>query len=95
MSVDMDQVLGFLAQLVVVGGGVAAIYWGVKKWVGDIADNTKETAKQLETSNGHTVGHYVEDTASKLDELAEVGRENRTLIEHVSDRLDAHLKGHN
>ena len=91
---DVDQLLGYLVQLTLIGGGIGGMYLAVKRWVKDISGNTKKTAKQLETSNGRTVGQYVEDSAKQLDEIAEYGKENRTLIRHVADRLDAHLKGH-
>ena len=94
MTVDLEQTLTFLVQIIIIVGGVGGGYFAIKKWVKAVAKNAKETARQLETSNGHTVGELVEDSAHKLDELTEYGRENRTLIEHVSGRLDAHIAGH-
>lgn len=94
MTIDMAEWVPIIAQIVIIGGGVAGMYWAVKRWVRDISETGKSTAKQLETSNGHTAGELLEDIAIKVDELGVYGKENRTLIEHVSERLDAHLKGH-
>lgn len=92
--IDLEQVLGLLAQLVVILAGIGGLYLGLKKWIRNVSTNTTETAHQLQTSNGHTIGQYIETTARQIEELSTFGQTSRILIEQVSARLDAHLTGH-
>lgn len=92
---NASQLLAIAAQLTILAGSVGAGLLWFKRWVRrQVADPTAETTRQLQTSNGHTIGQLIESTSAKVDELTTFGKENRSLIQHVSDRLDAHLKGH-
>lgn len=94
MSIELGGLLTAMAQLVVIGGGLAGIYWGIKRWVSDISKNAKSAAQRLETSNGHTVGDYVEEIASSVDELKGMARDNRTRIEVMETWRNEHTRGH-
>ena len=94
MTLDVDQLLGYLAQLVIILGGIGGGYLAVKKWVKSVSKNAEKAAHQLETSNGKTVGEYVEEMAKAIPELQGIARDNRTRIELLETRFDSHLKGH-
>lgn len=81
-AVDITILLGF----------VGFLYIGFKKWVRKTATPAETAAKRLETSNGHTVGYYVEDMHQKLEHVLETSKENRVLIQLAHERLDRHLK---
>jgi protein-tyrosine-phosphatase len=108
-----SQVLTAATQVVIILGALAAGYASLRKWVRDTAGTAEvraevaaqaatTAAQQLATSNGRTVGQYVESSAAKLDELAGMARDNRTLIvetrrelaETRRDLAEHVIKGH-
>ena len=92
---NASQLLAIAAQLTILAGSVGAGLLWFKRWVRkQVAEPVTETTRQLETSNGHTIGQIIESTQAQVTELTTFGKENRSLIQHLSDRLDAHLKGH-
>lgn len=94
------------AMVVVVSAIVAVVVW-FRKWVRSLVASVDETTKQLRTSNGHTVGQYVEEIRREVSTLGEWAGENyamgkqalaeaqqaNTLARHAHDRLDAFLAG--
>lgn len=75
--VDVVQVAATLAAMVVVIGGIAAAVAWLRKWITGLAATASRaeraatvaatrTSEQLKTSNGHTVGQYVEGIAAEV-----------------------------
>lgn len=105
MTVDLVALVSVLAGGTVVAGGLVAGFLRVRKWVAGVAVSTQEAGRQLQTSNGKTVGDYVEDTArdigdmkGSIAELSNATTENRetsiaalTLARHLNERFDSHL----
>lgn len=104
--VDVVQVMATLAAMVVVVGGIAGAVVAMRRWIQGLAASAgraeeaatvaaKQTTQQLATSNGHTIGQYVEQTASAVDLLrSEIGvltdwtGENRDLAKLAADRAE-------
>lgn len=88
---------------------LAAGYLAFRRWVQRVGADAREAAAQLKTRNGTTVAGYVEHVVDEVAHLrGEIATltarttENRdlavgahALAQATSDRLDAHLKGHN
>lgn len=108
MTIDLVPVLGSLAALTVVVGGITAALVAIRRWIRNVARPAQQAADQLATSNGQTIGQYVEQVASdvtavkaELGTLSTTAAENRelataalALARHTGERLDAHLSGH-
>jgi len=102
VRVDVNAVLAVAGQLVTLLIGLGALYVGLRRWVERVAGApARAAAEQLQTSNGTTVAGYVEALAKDVGELktahattAEQASTALTLARHTSDRLDAHLSGH-
>lgn len=74
----MVQVMATLAAAVVVVSGTTAGVVFIRKWIQGLAASAarveKATSEQLRTSNGHTIGQYVEQTADQVTQLrSEIG----------------------
>lgn len=102
MKIDLQALLDAGGSLVVLVGGLAAGYWGLRRWVQRAAKEAQAVNEQLKTSNGTTVAGYVEQTAQQITEMrAELAAQRDTatmahaLARSAHDRLDAHLIGHN
>lgn len=98
----MGEIAATLAAMVVVIGAVAGGVVAIRRWIAGVARSAqaaevaaakaaKETARQLATSNGHTIGQCVEQTAQELAALrSEVHiltqwtGDNRTLAQQAS-----------
>lgn len=84
-----------------VGGWLALRKW-LRGWVRGVAEDSREAARQLTTSNGTTVAQYVEQTNKAVAEATALAQTNAARIEAVaavaemtSRRLDDHLlRGH-
>lgn len=87
--------LGAAGTVVGILAGLVLLARAVRTWVRDQAAQVAATAKQVETTNGRTLGQLAESTATKVDELSGMARDNRTLIVDVQRRLDEHMvRGH-
>lgn len=104
--VDVVQVMATLAAMVVVVGGIAAAVVAIRRWIQGLAVSAgraeqaatraaEQTTQQLATSNGHTIGQYVEATALAVSQLrSEIGvltgwtAENRDLAKLAADRAE-------
>lgn len=95
MLIDLQAALTVLATLTVVGGGIAAALVAIRRWIRNVARPAQATTNQLRTSNGHTAGQLIEQVATDVGELKGMARDNRTLVEQMSRRLDDHIvRGH-
>jgi hypothetical protein len=100
MTVDVEQVIPVLAQLTVLGGGIAAAYIGLKRWIEKQAAPAKVAAKQLEPNGGtqESTRHLIEQTAADVSGLTELAAANRELANQAltsaqlaHERIDRHL----
>lgn len=90
MNVTIGDVMSFLNSLIPITLGVAAIMYGIRRWIKTITATQEAAAKQLQTSNGTTVAGYVERSSKKLDELAaEVSKQQRVGVQNHEIALSA------
>lgn len=105
----MVQVMATLAAAVVVVSGITAGVVFIRKWIQGLAATAlrteqaatvaaDHTTEQLRTSNGHTVGEYVEQTASTVEGMrSEISvltgwaSDNRTLAQQARSEAAAAL----
>lgn len=78
-------------QVVVLLTAIVAAYWGLRRWVQRAAAESRVTARQLATSNGHTAGQLVESTAAEVTQLRQIADANRVRLDALDARLDRHL----
>lgn len=78
-----------------------AIRRWLKHWVKGVAEDSREAARQLSTSNGTTVAQYIERMDKQVADVATLAQDSsrradvaHTLAQHVSGRLDEHLLHH-
>lgn len=104
---DFITAIGLVSNFVLIAGVFSAGYFGFKKWIHRVAHNTGEMKRQLETSDGKTVGNFSEETAHDVDNLkknvgilveradqnADRSMEALVLAKHANERLDALLTG--
>lgn len=95
VSVDLEQVQLFVGVLV----GIIALAVFLKK---ALKSNIENVLRELQTGNGERIGVYAHKNYVKLEEVAGLSRDNRTLIEEhgrqireVRDELVRHeITGH-
>lgn len=90
-----------LATAALIVAALLAIRRWLKHWVKGVAEDSREAARQLTTSNGTTVAQYVEQVAGQVKEVSALAQDTSrrveavsTLAEFTSRRLDEHLLGH-
>lgn len=87
------------------GGFLAIRRWlerKLKGWMAGVAEDSREAARQLTTSNGTTVAQYVERTDKRVNDVTTLAQDTSrrvdavmALAEQNSRRLDEHLlRGH-
>lgn len=105
MQVDLVVLISVLVGLATLIGLCVKGYLKVKGWIAEVARSSRQSADQLQTSNGTTVAGYIEQSSRKLDRLTDdmavqkkVSAENReialgaqTLANSAHARLDSHL----
>lgn len=112
VSLSWPAIAGGLAAITAVLAGIITVaawaYRRLRAWVQRTAAAAETTALALRTSNGHSVGDYVESTAAEVRQVkTDVGtltewageavtRAERAeqLAQALAQRLDAHLIGH-
>lgn len=95
IGIDLEQALLVISVIL----GAATIFVMIKK---TFKNQIASIVKELQTGNGSSIAHYVVKTSNKLDEVAGLSRDNRTLIEEhgrqireVRDELIRHqVEGH-
>lgn len=80
-----------------IAGWLALRKW-LKGWVKGVAEDSREAARQLTTSNGKTVAEYVEQVAKQVADVSTLAQDTArradaaaTLAEMTSRRLDEHM----
>lgn len=98
----MQLVVSVLTAIGLGAGGFFALRKWLRGWVAGVAEDSREAARQLTTSNGTTVAQYVERTDKRLNDVSTLAQNNAIRIEAVaalaelnSRRIDEHLlRGH-
>lgn len=94
--------VGALTATGLIGAGLAWLTRRVKRWVAGVAEDSREAARQLTTSNGTTVAQYVERTDRQVKEVTTLAQDTSRRVDAIaalaqenSRRLDEHLlRGH-
>lgn len=78
----------FIANLVVIIGGLGALYYAFKRWVRDVSRKADIVNRKISTPNNHsTIGEQVENINLRFDTV-------ETLVYSNRDTIKEHLKGH-
>lgn len=89
---DPVNITEVITNMIIIAGGVASLYFGIKRWVKKVALGTEKTMEQLDTGNGTTIGKM----SARTHELASAANakadRNYELFIAVSERLDAHME---
>lgn len=102
LSQWMDLIVGALTALSLGVAGWLALRKWLKKWISEVAADSREAARQLSTSNGKTVAQYVEQVAQEVKGAVTLAQDSarradlaHALAEHAHRRLDDHMiRGH-
>lgn len=94
----MQLVVAALTAIGMGAGGFFALRKWLRGWIAGVAEDSREAARQLTTSNGTTVAQYVERMDKQIAEVNTLAQNNAIRIEAVaamadvtSRRLDEHL----
>lgn len=84
----------FIANMVVILGGVAGLYFAFKRWIRDVARDTKDVNRKINTKNGHTIGEQVDSLTEDFVSLKAVAEANSILINEMMRWRDEHVRNH-
>lgn len=102
MTITLNGALDILVQVTVIIAAIVAGFRWFKGWIHkQVVVPMKEAKKQLEPNGGtqDTTRHLIEKTSSQvqeikttMNEMSNIDRENRLLIQVLTERFDRHLK---
>lgn len=101
MTINLNGALDVVVQITVILAALVGGFRWFKKWIhNQVVIPMKEAKRQLEPNGGvqDTTRHLIEQTSEQvkgiensINDMGQVDKENRALIQNLTERFDKHL----